>query len=235
MGTRDKAGYLAIGRTRFDEGKLVDTWTYISPFAGTVRHKENNVPKLTVDVYIAKKGEGITFTAKSPVFPKGIIKDTDIERLRATAEAYLREQHDALTNCTWTEWFEVEMSNGFYQSTGAKGGGGSVTLCYDIILRGDDAVTGKVYYLNNNHIAMPWEGPKRAGVSEEKIEGMITSRRRTDSEYSYIPATPENRAALDDLVKRLARLHSAMADFLQQDVIQASLQNLTPFTLLPSA
>jgi hypothetical protein len=223
-----KAGHLSVGTTR-SGGKLIDEWSFISPF------KDNKAPKLVVQISIDKtKKDSILFCAHADCLGEKI-EDTNIEQLRQKVEAALRFQHDMLTGVTWEEWLEVRVC-GTMEEKGYWGNQeSSLQISCRPMKRGLDPATGEPYTINSNGIAVPFPKPKKAEELDEgetwgKFKGM--SQREPRAEYSYLPATPENIAALDELRGRMEALRVRLSAFLRQDVVQLSLADLT--SRLPS-
>lgn len=214
-------GHLEVGMTR-SGGKLVDEWTFRSPF------KDKRAPKLVVQISIDKtKQDRITFLAHADCLGKDIA-DTDIEQLRQKVEAALRFQHDLLTGVPWEEWLEVEVRG---RTKGGHGGSreSDLRITYRPLKRGIDPASGEHYVINSNEIAVPFPKPKKAGVLDEgeavgPWRGM--NRRESEAEYSYLPATPENIAALDELMGRLDTLRAKLSAFLGQEAVPESLGDL---------
>jgi hypothetical protein len=220
---KQEAGTLYVGITKAS-GKLVDEWKFLSPF------KNKKAPQLVVQVSIDKsKKDHILFVARGDCLAVDY-QDTDIERLRRTVEAALRHQHDLLTGVHWEDWLEVEVCGGTRNDSYWKSQDSALSITYRPIKRGVDPVTGTPYVINSNGLAMPFPKPKRAGELDEgdKVEEFLgMNRREQDAEFSYLPATAENVAALDELMSRLQALRGKLSEFLSQGSVQQSLVDLT--------
>jgi hypothetical protein len=71
---------------------------------------------------------------------------------------------------------------------------------------------------------MDFPTPSRIDDPEVTVNGLRTG---SSVEKSYIPATAENRAAIDDILLRMQTLRHSIAEFLSQDNITETLgQNL---------
>jgi hypothetical protein len=225
---QQKAGTLNVGNT-LRGGKIVDKWSFISPF------RRKDAPKLEVQVSIDKsKKDSILFVAHGDCLPSKI-KDTDIERLRQNVEAALRFQHDMLTRVTWEDWMEVEVRGRIDERNYDKFKKSDLQISCRPLKRGVDPATGEAYVINSNGIAVPFPKPKKAdeldeGDTEHDFRGM--NKRDKEAEYSYLPATAENVAALDELMGRMQTLRANLSAFLRQDTVQQSLANLN--SRLPS-
>lgn len=217
-----KAGHLSVGTTR-SGGKVVDEWTFVSPF------KDTSSPKLVVQVSIDKtKNDRILFCAHADCLGQNI-EDTDIEQLRQKVEAALRFQHDMRTGVVWEDWIEVEVRGETEKSARSGTHTSDLRIRARRLQRGVDPTTGNVFVINYNNVVVPFPKPKKAGELDEgevrhEIKGL--NLRDAESEYSYLPATAANVAALEELMGRLTTLRARLAEFLRQDVVHASLANL---------
>jgi hypothetical protein len=85
-----------------------------------------------------------------------------------------------------------------------------------------------VYVINMNHLAVPFPKPKQADVPDDlgpdapSLKNFKTGRNE-DSEYSYLPATDDNIAALDELMNRMDALRLQLSSFLGQESVARSL------------
>jgi hypothetical protein len=226
------AGTLNVDQTR-SGGKVIDEWRFISPFKG------QDAPKLSAKISIHKSDHaGLTFEAHSDSIPRPIV-DTDINRLRQKVDDALRHQHDMLTGVTWVEWLEVEVRGRRSTRPGSDTVEADLRITYRVLKRGVHPDTGDAYFINLNGIAMPFPSAKQAGepdpdVDPNESESLqdvhlfrgLSRARDLECEYSYLPATPENISALEDLIGRLQSLRDALSTFLRQDTVHASLAGL---------
>lgn len=223
-----EAGKLEVGRSVRSGGKVVDEWSFTSPFRG---HKQDGPkpPVLNVEIAIIKSGnDGIVFEARSKGLQRSL-RNRDIEALRQEVEEALRFQHHMLTEIPWEPWLEIKVSGRREESTKYQGAAAEVKLEYFHLQRAVDPKTGRIYVVNSNHIAVDFPIPKKAGErdpDDKDYMGMRVHNREVNAEYSYLPATPENLAALQDLQNRVNELRLRMSAFLNQETAQQSLANV---------
>jgi hypothetical protein len=213
-------------------GKLVDEWTFCSPFSKSERFH--------VEVYMRKRHPGlghsgsIDFKAHCAALPDGSMESTDIEALRAGVEQALREQAILKSGVTWEKWLEVIVRGG-KRSLGRPIASEELVIEYKALLRGrHPELPGGDYTINTNHCAVKFPQPKKAGFKSDGeafengsgFKGMLTDGRDVDAEYSYIVDSPENREALDGLIESLRTLRARLGEFLGQDGISSALVTL---------
>lgn len=221
-----EAGTLDAGHQVRSGGKAVDEWTFRSPF------RDKNAPKLSAKIYIDKSNrKEFKFVAQSDSLPRPI-EDTDINRLKQKVDEALRFQHDMLTGVTWEDWLEIRVNGRYRPLDVTRQVEADLTITYRVLKRGVHPKTGEAYVINSNGIATPFPKPKKAGELDEgadedrSLANMRFDLRQREYEYSYLPSTPENIAALEDLMARMQKLRENLAAFLRQDTVQQSLANL---------
>ncbi|MDO8415264.1 MAG: hypothetical protein Q7S87_03515 [Agitococcus sp.] len=220
--TQQKAGHLDVGVTRLNTGKVIDEWSFASPFKRGAKVPQGLMVKISLH---KSEKEGILFCAKGPCLTSPI-EDTDIARLRSKVDAALRLQHKILTGVTWEPWLEVRVT-GKTQAMHDDGAQSDLSVRYSPLQRGVDSVSHEVYYLTLNGVAAPFPLPKKAGEPDTASPGdsWMLGMREVDTEYSYVPATAANIAALDSLMARMDDLRATLAKLLSHDAVQNSLDN----------
>lgn len=212
----NKPGHLRVTRTRVSTGKLIDEWHFVSPLE--VRGRK--APQLSVQVSLKSEEKGITFIAHGECLPKPLV-DTDIERLREAVEDELRFQHDSATGLDWQDWVEVQVRSPLGCRRTAEGNG--VEVHAKPIKRATDPATGEALTLNPNNLVAPFPLPKKPG----EVDGdSLFPDRDVDSAYSYVPASPENVAALKNIFRRIDELRDALSVFLSQEQVHESLRKV---------
>lgn len=226
----DSTGKLDVGRQVRTGGKAIDEWTYQSPF------RSKDAPKLSAKISIDKSDRNeFIFVAHSDSLPQAIV-DTDINRLRKKVDDEFRHQHDVLTGVTWEDWLEVQVRGRYAGRDSTRTVESDLKIMYCSLKRGVHPVTGIAYVINMNGIAVPFPSPKQAGDVDPDVErdtpesvkrlsgySSALGGRDKEAEYSYLPATPENIAALNDLLERMQTLRNSLSAFLRQDVVLDSL------------
>lgn len=222
----------------------IDEWTFNSP------HEKDHA-KFRATIYLVRGGArfhgrvvdretAFSFVAESEVFEK--IVDTDIDRLR-TLVAQAFAVHDlGQRGIVWEDWFEVEVIphevSGYLKG---KEWGAGLSVEYRPIKRGVHPRTGEELTISTD-----WHGkvtafpkpksatpPKKSLVDEENdLDEYDTRDRRDAHQYAYIPATPENRAALETICAALANARTKIELLLAQGSIQKSLASIPTINLL---
>lgn len=224
-------GTLDAGHQVRAGGKVVDEWKFRSPF------RDKGAPQMTATVSIDKSNpKEFTFVARSESLPAAIV-DTDINRLREKVDAAMRQQHEILTGVVWENWLEVEVRGRRRSDDRADTSmtEADLRITYRRLKRGV-LPSGQAYVVNTNGVAIQFPSAKRAGEEDpdggpdfgEALQGIRGGGRGRDleAEYSYLPETPDNVRALDDLLERMQVLRDNLSTFLRQDTVQQSLTGL---------
>lgn len=166
------------------EGKAIDQWTFQTPFRTSDKvGPEAMVPRTyTVDVLMRKRSvkndlgaineygrQVIEFVAKCPALPDGHMVSSDIEALRASVDAHLREQSILTSGVIWEDWLEVIVTGGHGYSFGAREvvGSGVLTISYSKLRRGrHEDLPGQDYTIGRNGTALPFPKPKKVDEAE---------------------------------------------------------------------
>lgn len=205
-------------------GKRLLEWTFELP-----SHK----PNITVPVSLEGSKDGMVFVARAL---DGAMKLTnpDIQVLYREVEAYLRGHVGTQMHIDWEDWFEVRVSGtdgDFIPGRSYSALGGELKIQVSKLKRGIHPKTGEVVTVHQNHVLVPFPTGKRRDEKPD-VKDWLTDKA---AEVAYIPATPENEAALREILERLATLRSRLSEVLQQELIQASLKDLSGQLLALSA
>lgn len=198
--------------TNASTGKKVFDWNFV------VAGRQDRVP---VEVKAYNNGTEMWFQATGPHIPEGV-KATDINALRGRVQEILTEQVTLLTKIDWEDWFEVVVngSNSDFDDSRFSALGANLKVQVNRLKRGVDPHSGRILTIINGTVT---DFPQPTSLSEdEKNEEQI--KLTSPAEKSYIPATDENRRAIDDILSRMQELRNGIADFLSQENIAESLE-----------
>lgn len=172
------------------------------------------------------------FEASSKHFDERI-KDSDIDSLQRKVKREFEKQDMKARLVVWEDWIEVEIDHGLYMWNNEFGDG--LTIKYAILKRGVHPDTSEAFTINSNGVVVAFPKDKLADVEDHKPddEKWHLGLRDKNKQFSYIPATKENIAALESLCARLKELRFRLASLLTQDTVQKSLNggfgNLLPY------
>lgn len=202
-------------RAKAHRKKKVDAWTFYSPFADKEARDAGYVA--TVEMRNDHR-EGLHFVALSKHFSP--LKDESIKKLRAKVERAFQMCDMAARRIKWEKWIEVKID----QETFWKGQeGAGLTVQWSIIKRGVHPDSGAAFTINNNNVVTDFPKPKLAGQEDAPDRDGWHHSRNVDEQYSYIPATPENIAALKLLTVRITDARARLQALLKQDTVQQAL------------
>lgn len=221
-------------------GKKIETWTFTRPTS------DRHPPKSTVDVHmllLADRGLGFALSGKD--LPAGDWTDTDIRRLHVKAEAALKEQDELHGGITWEPWLEVQTSlkkerltaRSFHVATGRD-----LQITYRPLLRGvHPNQPDRVLTVNSNGSVVDFPKPLTPDSIQEKrtlrglgeAEGGSASfdvgsqdGRVEGDTYAYVPDTPSNRAALEQIFTGMENLGAKLHALLSPDAVVQSMANI---------
>ncbi len=192
-------------------GKKVFDWHF------DIAGKRERIP---VEVKAYNDGANMWFQATGPHLPQGI-KATDINELRQQVQENLTQQVTLLTNIEWEDWFEVivDGDNSDFDDSRYSALGANLKVQVNRLKRGVDPNSGKVLTIINGAVT---DFPNATRLSDDDATvGPYTVGK--SKEKSYIPATDENRRAIDALLARMQELRNSIADFLSQENITETL------------
>lgn len=206
--------------------RKIDEWKFRSPFHDKAAHDADYTATIHMfSKYLAKvdgKQYQMMFSARSKHFESSL-EDTDIDRLHQRVEREFQKQDMKAREVLWEDWIEVEVDHGAYMYKDENGAG--LTIGYKFLKRGTHPTTGEIFTINNNNVVVAFPKPKLRDTEDHKApddEWHLGSRDRT-KQFSYIPATPANVAALESLCGRIVDLRIRLSELLTQDTVQKSL------------
>lgn len=179
---------------------------------------------IVVEVRAMQREGDVWFEAANKYLPGGA-SSTDINELKREVTERLNEQMNLLTDVDWEDWYEVVVTgdnSDFDDNKRFSALGANLKIQVNQLKRGIHPGTGRVLTVNGNGAVMDFPSPRRLG--DEETTSLSGFRTGDMSEKSYIPATAENRRAIDHILARMAELRHSIADLLSQDNIEDSLE-----------
>ncbi|MBK6616677.1 hypothetical protein [Ottowia sp.] len=216
---RTRVGALEVDAPARKDGKKAFAWQFVA--AGS---KE----AIPVEVMLVTGEDGLGFKATCARLKTGFLA-SDIRLLHKAVEEALMEQVASMSAIVWEDWYEVVVrgENSDFADSSYSALGGSLHIQVNQLKRGIHPATGKPMTINRNGVVVDFPSPSSldvAGAGENA--GSEKLRLGHPEERSYIPATVENRRALDELLRRMALLRSSMAMVLSQSNVQERLASL---------
>lgn len=212
-------------------GKIIDKWVFEVAAVGKTEGM-----KIPVDVSLVKGDEGLTFEAKAPGFSP--FRNSDIEKLRQSISDRMREVSAVRQGLVWEDWLEVTLSCDDHEE-GLGRSKASLGIEVREIKRAVDPISGQAYELRSDGaFAKPLPAPVSLKEALEKVEAQRAKHGlvlESTHERAFVPATPENVAALQDARDRLRLLRDRLAHALSQDLIQQTLGNMNQSLLALSS
>lgn len=204
-------------REKAHRKKKVDVWTFYSPFTDKAARETAYVATIEM---VNDNRDGLKFRALSTHF-RPPLEDSDIKRLRKKVEEAFRTTDMAARQIRWDDWIELEMDEEF---TFKDDNAATLSLKWRVLKRGVHPETGKAYTINNNGVVVEFPKPKAAGENDQpKDDKWHLGSRNVDTQFSYIPATPKNVAALESLAGRIRDARDRLRGLLDQKTAQKSL------------
>lgn len=229
-----KIGDLDIGEPRTTNGKRVFEWTYRAVLPeGKVNYKIDVVYKVDSQTSNPEGMQGAYFEASCDTFPALKIKDKDIQSLIARITAELDDQIFLLHNAPWEDWLEIEVTGSdseFSKKHEFAAFGMDVKVVVRRLKRGVCPKTGRVVTIarGNHRYVTDFPQPRKFAPVQEapEVEMDLILDYKSRSEVSYVKDTPENMAALQEMVSRMQLLRQQLANFLGQDGIEESITKI---------
>lgn len=211
-------------------GKKVFDWSF-----RTVGVKATPV---VVHLINDRENEGLTFVATCASLKKRW-SNPNIAELSSMVEQDLNANIEKISGIAWEDWFEVIVTGGNSDFNDSKYSalGGNLKIQVNVLKRGVDPLSGKVLSILDGYaVDFP--------VSKDSVDkfsksfagefggGMLLEK---GSMCSYIPATPANRASLDDILSRMSMLRERLKSLLSQDTIETGLTSILKLLPAPTA
>lgn len=206
-----------MSKLKVKANKLTE-WIFNIPSVG-----ESKKP-IAVEVRLLAEKDGLRLRATCQDKLIEPIEDSDIKRLHERVEAAL-EALGMGVKIEWLDYIQIQVHSGRDDLTDALYGKTwnareSVDVKAELVKYGIHPITQVPHILD------------RRGYPRMVVYPMTTFQGRpwdTNQgwKFTYIPATPENMAAIEDICVRLGLLKARLVDVLSQDNVQATLQNIT--------
>lgn len=216
------------------ERKKILDWTFDTsvPVASPLFEK---LGPMVAAVSIEQRGrstedESIRFVARSSWFggkrSDGISAST-LEALKVAVAKAFTDMVLAHTKVEWEDWIEVEIDSQESDDQPTNEASARIGVKWEILKRARFP-DGRDMVLDRGSL-MKFPSPKAAGVECDRVAGRRYSEywQDTDRQYAYIPATPENLAAMRELVKKIGEVNTRLMGVLAQSSIKSTVKLLT--------
>jgi hypothetical protein len=223
------------------ERKKILDWTFDTsvPVASPLFEK---LGPMVAAVSIEQRGrstedESIRFVARSSWFggkrSDGISAST-LEELKVSVAKAFTDMILAHTKVEWEDWIEVEIDRNERERDAfgddkptTREDSAHIGVKWEILKRARFP-DGRDMVLHGGSL-MKFPSPKAAGVECDRVAVRRYSEywQDTDHQYAYIPATPENLAAMRELVKKIGEVNTRLMGVLAQSSIKSTVKLLT--------
>ena len=180
--------------------------------------------KIPVRVSLIDKQGQLTFRAR--IEGLGSIEDPNIQALHERVEEALSHHCAANLGCVWHDWLKVSINTAPWEESRSDLSCG-LAVQVERVKYGVDPSTGKAYTLSDSGAwAVPVASPRER--AEDMARFFPNSRGAADTltekvSESYVPATPENIAAIEALRQRMGDVRRRLIEALKQDSIAQTL------------
>lgn len=221
LSTVPPIGTLSVGMQR---GKVIAEWQVCNTDSRSLGLPALSDAQRTVKVTLTNE-KGLSFTATGPLLPQPM-SGSDIEVLRQQVLEELRKQLMLRTALPWEQWLQVEVRSEVEFGPKVTA---SARVSYTHIWRaiGPDGTVLTVHPTNN--VVLPLEpaiDEQDSRLSTLEIGGRRFREDPNLKSRSYVPATPENIAAVEDIQRRLRELNSALGEVLKQSRADETLKSV---------
>lgn len=232
----DKIGHVT---EKWWQTKKILDWKYVTPLSvSSALFEKLGDPIATVSLEQGKSDEkGVRFVARSRWFGDKIggLQDKSLEGLKKQVGEAFRDMILAHTEVAWEDWFEVKIRGARFRWIKGEG-------TADAVVRFDDEEghaylnveykrlkrarfpDGRDMVLDGNSL-YPFPKAKVAGTSRKF--GSRGYHQDDESQYAYIPATPGNLLAVQELMKKLGEVNARLVEVLNQQEIAQTVKLLT--------
>ncbi len=238
-------GNLTAGVTDRAGGRKIDTWTFRS--GGSVSKLVDT--DITFDVFLQKTLDFRVETKNIPSSRWQTLVGSDLAALQAQALEKAQAEFDLKNDLVWSDWLEIRIKEAAKHDTKNAIGAGQAAVIYSPILRAETA-DGRAFTVNGNGLLVNF--PEAVGIdrnsdwgirskNEDALEKANAStepnsaarlvaqlgaqdHRPADTQFVYLPDTPENRMGLDAIINAIEGINSRLQEFLNPAQISDTLQ-----------
>lgn len=232
-------GRLHVG---FERGVKIDTWKFSSP------HSDRALgDQMTAEVRMERVrregrsgpammyGNGIEFVARSKCFEQ--LSHPNIERLYEMVQEAFRTYEIAQRGVVWEDWLKIEVHRHNLSAGDREDGvtGSGFEVRYEIIKRGIDPRSGRALTIHkSNDVVTDFPKPKAPGKPKRKAgdDDDDDWNWGDDHQIAFLPATPENIAALDKIIGAIDGARAKLELILAQANVQNTLASIPVVPLL---
>lgn len=225
-----------------NDGRKIDTWTM-----RVDRIEGGQNFKIDFDIFLHHSMEFSVSTKDIDASRFTTLRGNNLADLREQSAQIAREEFDLRNGLTWSDWLEVRVKKSDKHSDRefTDGVSGSLGVSYNVIPRGDttdgrafsvSGSSGTLIEFPKNVEAVP-EGESRR--ERKKINDSDNSEQRSsqkliqemaaldmrdpNTQFIYLPSTPENRAGLDAIINAISALNGRLQNFLSPGEIAGTL------------
>lgn len=248
--SRKRHGHLTVGVTNRDGGRKIDTWTFR---AGDVAGKRDRDTEINFEVAVLHTLDFVVNTKDIPSERWQPLRGENLSELHAQALEACRFEFDLRNDLTWTDWLKIKIKEvGSHDKRGALGAA-QACVTYSIIPRGEKPDGSAYTINGNGSIVKFPEpvgvfrgnldgafGNRRidpeveARIKKEHPDGQFGSLRLSallgaqdnrdpDTQFAYLPDTPENRAGLDSIIRAIDDINLRLQQFMAPETITQTL------------
>lgn len=179
---------------------------------------------LAVEVSLRRSKTGAPVFSALHVRLGEVIEGTDLEKLAKAVQAKLDGKAHELSGLVWENWLKITVKGGdsMFDSSKFAGMGANLHIQVTPLKRAIHPVHKTPVTINDNNCVVELEPPTKLGTLDH--QEFLT--RDSPSETSYVPDTPENRAALEVIATKMRELRAMLAERFSQEKAEASLKQI---------
>lgn len=227
-----KPGRLTTDGPQRAGGKKVFEWMFVF----------SNVDRKPVKVIVSLMG-GMVFSASCAELAGVDLKHSDIQQLHAMTESALMDRIADISGIVWEDWYQIEVTGGRsdFADSRHSSWGSNLKINITDLKRGLHPVSGKPVTIGQHGTLIDFPESSSIDVDEQDVGDWRKAGfkpGRSCAERSYLPATPENTAALKHIIDQTYILRSKLAHVLNHDEIEKTVaivnKSLPPLLAWPA-